>query len=117
VVEFWRRWHASLGAWFRVNIYFPMGGSRKGNVRTVFNLLVVWLFTGVWHGIGGNYLVWALFLVILIINERFWLGKLLKKSNVWCHIYTVFQIHQFLIAIPLYQQKATEFLNQALVSQ
>jgi alginate O-acetyltransferase complex protein AlgI len=92
VGEFWRRWHASLGAWFRVNIYFPMGGSRKGNVRTVFNLLVVWLFTGVWHGIGGNYLVWALFLVILIINERFWLGKLLKKSNVWCHIYTVLAI-------------------------
>lgn len=92
VGEFWRRWHASLGAWFRVNIYFPMGGSRKGNLRTIFNLLVVWLFTGIWHGIGGNYLVWAMFLVLLIINERLWLGKLLKKSHVICHVYTVFAI-------------------------
>ena len=92
VGEFWRRWHASLGAWFRVNIYFPMGGSRKGNLRTIFNLLVVWAFTGIWHGIGGNYLVWAAFLVFLIINERFWLGKLLKKSHFLCHIYTVLAI-------------------------
>lgn len=92
VGEFWRRWHASLGAWFRVNIYFPMGGSRKGNVRTIFNLLVVWLFTGVWHGIGGNYLLWALFLVVLIINERLWLGKLLKNSHILCHVYTVVAI-------------------------
>ncbi len=92
VGEFWRRWHASLGAWFRVNIYFPMGGSRKGNLRTIFNLLVVWAFTGVWHGIGGNYLLWAAFLVFFIINERFWLGKLLKKSYVLCHVYTVLAI-------------------------
>lgn len=92
VGEFWRRWHASLGAWFRVNIYFPMGGSRKGNLRTVFNLLVVWTFTGIWHGIGGNYLLWAAFLVFLIINERFWLGKLLKKTYVLCHVYTVLAI-------------------------
>jgi alginate O-acetyltransferase complex protein AlgI len=92
VGEFWRRWHASLGAWFRVNIYFPMGGSRKGNLRTVFNLLVVWAFTGIWHGIGGNYLIWAAFLVFLIINERFWLGKLLKKTYVLCHVYTVLAI-------------------------
>ena len=92
VGEFWRRWHASLGAWFRVNIYFPMGGSRKGNLRTVFNLLVVWAFTGIWHGIGGNYLIWAAFLVFLIINERFWLAKLLKKTYVLCHVYTVLAI-------------------------
>jgi alginate O-acetyltransferase complex protein AlgI len=92
VGEFWRRWHASLGAWFRVNIYFPLGGNRKGNVRTIFNLFVVWLFTGIWHGIGGNYLVWAMFLLLLIINERLWLGKLLKKSHVICHVYTVFAI-------------------------
>lgn len=92
VGEFWRRWHASLGAWFRVNLYFPMGGSRKGNLRTIFNLLVVWAFTGIWHGIGGNYLLWAAVLVFLIINERFWLGKLLKKTYVLCHVYTVLAI-------------------------
>ena len=92
VGEFWRRWHASLGAWFRVNIYFPMGGSRKGNARTIFNLLVVWAFTGIWHGIGGNYLIWAAFLVFLIINERFWLGKIMKGTIILCHVYTVFAI-------------------------
>ena len=92
VSEFYRRWHASLGAWFREYLYFPLGGSRKGNVRTILNLAVVWLFTGLWHGVGGNYLLWAGFLFLLIVNERLWLGKLLKKSCVICHLYVPFVI-------------------------
>ena len=92
VSEFYRRWHATLGAWFREYLYFPLGGSRKGTLRTIFNLAVVWLFTGLWHGIGGNYLVWAGFLFLLIVNERLWLGKLMKKSHVLCHVYVPFVI-------------------------
>lgn len=89
VSEFWRRWHASLGAWFRDNLYIPLGGNRKGTLRTILNLLVVWIFTGVWHGVGGNYLLWAMMLFFFIVMERLWLRKLLDRSRVLCHVYTV----------------------------
>ncbi len=92
VAEFYRRWHMSLGAWFRAYVYFPLGGSRKGTGRTVLNLLLVWLLTGLWHGTGANYLLWAAILVFLIINEKIWLGKFMNRSRVVGHIYLVFVI-------------------------
>lgn len=92
VSEFYRRWHMTLGAWFREYLYIPLGGNRKGTWMTIFNLLVVWLFTGLWHGVGGNYILWAGFLFLLIVNERLWLGKILKRSKVLCHGYLVFVI-------------------------
>ncbi len=92
ISDFYRRWHASLGLWFRNNVYIPMGGNRKGTLRTILNLLVVWTFTGLWHGVGGNYLLWAGILAFFIIIERLFLRKFLDKSRVLCHIYTVFVI-------------------------
>lgn len=92
VSEFYRRWHMTLGAWFREYLYIPLGGNRKGTGKTILNLLVVWMFTGLWHGVGGNYLLWAGFLFLLVVNERLWLGKLLKKSKVFSHVYLVFVI-------------------------
>lgn len=92
VSEFYRRWHITLGKWFREYVYIPLGGNRKGLLRTVLNLAVVWLFTGLWHGVGGNYLLWAGFLFLLIVNERLWLGKLMERSHVICHVYVVFVI-------------------------
>ena len=92
VSEFYRRWHVTLGAWFREYLYIPLGGNRKGNVSTIVNLAVVWLFTGLWHGVGGNYLLWAGILFFFIVNERLWLGRLLKKSPFISHVYTVFAI-------------------------
>ena len=92
VGEFYRRWHITLGAWFREYVYIPLGGNRRGHLRTCLNIAVVWLLTGLWHGIGGNYLLWAGFICLLIINERLWMGKLLNKSHVICHIYVVFVI-------------------------
>lgn len=89
VSEFYRRWHITLGRWFREYVYIPLGGNRKGSLRTIVNLGVVWLFTGIWHGVGSNYLLWAGFLFLLIINEKIWLGKLLKKLPVVSHLYTV----------------------------
>ena len=92
ISEFYRRWHSTLGRWFRDYLYIPLGGSRKGIVRTIVNLGVVWLFTGLWHGIGGNYLLWAAFLFLLIVNEKLWLGNIMKRSKVFCHVYVVFMI-------------------------
>jgi len=92
VSEFYRKWHMTLGLWFREYVYIPLGGSRSGLLRTILNLAVVWFFTGIWHGVGGNYLLWAGFLFLVIVNERLWLGKWLKKSRVLCHVYLVFVI-------------------------
>lgn len=92
VSEFWRRWHATLGTWFRKYLYIPLGGNRKGAGRTLLNLLLVWLFTGAWHGVGGNYLLWAMILFFFVINERLWLGKVLKSIGPVSHAYTVLVI-------------------------
>jgi len=92
VSEFYRRWHITLGLWFREYLYIPLGGNRKGTAQTIFNLAVVWLFTGLWHGVGGNYLLWAGFLFLLIVAERLWIGKFLKESRVLSHVYVVFVI-------------------------
>lgn len=92
VSEFYRRWHITLGLWFREYLYIPLGGNRKGTVQTIINLAVVWLFTGLWHGVGGNYLLWAGFLFLLIVMERLWIGNFLRSSKVFSHFYVVFAI-------------------------
>lgn len=70
VSEFWRRWHITLGLWFRNYIYIPLGGNRKGTLRTVINLAVVWLVTGIWHGASFNYILWGIYYGILVITEK-----------------------------------------------
>lgn len=89
ITEFWRRWHISLGAWFREYVYIPLGGNRRGSGRQVLNILVVWFLTGFWHGAGWNFVVWGLYFGILLIIEKLWLHKWLAKHRVWSHIYTV----------------------------
>ena len=76
VSEFYRRWHASLGSWFKDYIYIPMGGSRKGEARTVLNLFVVWLITGFWHGVTLNFILWGMIIFAIIVCERFVVSKL-----------------------------------------
>lgn len=71
VSEFWRRWHMTLGTWFKNYIYFPLGGNRRGMVRTVFNLAVVWFVTGIWHGASYNYILWGVYYGLLVIAEKF----------------------------------------------
>ena len=88
--EFWRRWHISLGSWFREYLYFPLGGSRVGKGRMVFNLLVVWAATGIWHGASWNFLFWGLYWFVWITLEKLWLGRILDKAPAWaCHVYGV----------------------------
>ncbi len=79
ISEFWRRWHMTLGGWFKSYIYFPLGGNRKGQARTIFNLLVVWTVTGIWHGASWNFMLWGAYFGVLIVMERLFLGKVLEK--------------------------------------
>lgn len=89
ITEFWRRWHMSLGTWFRDYVYFPLGGSRvKSKARLVFNLFVVWSLTGIWHGANWTFLLWGLLYFVLLTIEK--LTGLNKKSNWFGHIYTLF---------------------------
>lgn len=87
--EFYRRWHMTLGNWFKEYVYFPLGGSRCAKGRTVFNLFVVWLLTALWHGIDWNFILWGLGICFLIVNEKLWLGKWLQKYRVVGHVYVL----------------------------
>jgi len=90
ISEFWRRWHISLGSWFRDYVYFPMGGNRVGKLRLLFNLFVVWFLTGFWHGAEWNFVLWGLFFFVFLVIEKFFLTEVLKKSKILSHIYTLF---------------------------
>ncbi len=79
VSEFWRRWHMTLGSWFRDYVYIPLGGNRKGHLRTLFNLAVVWMLTGFWHGAEWNFVLWGAWFGLWIILEKLFLGAWLKK--------------------------------------
>ena len=93
VTEFWRRWHISLGSWFREYLYIPLGGNRVSKPRLFFNLLVVWAATGIWHGASWNFLIWGLYFAVLVIVEKAFLGKLLEKLPAAVqHIYTLFLV-------------------------
>ena len=87
VSEFWRRWHITLGQWFRVHVYIPLGGSRRGAGRMVLATLAVWLLTGVWHGAGWNYLLWGLMMGLLILGERLLYGRALGRHPLLGHVY------------------------------
>ncbi|MBR2013272.1 MAG: MBOAT family protein [Clostridia bacterium] len=87
VAEFWRRWHMSLGSWFRDYVYIPMGGNRVGKGRWVFNILVVWMLTGFWHGAEWTFILWGLFFAVFLVLEKWVLGKFLQKYRVLSHGY------------------------------
>lgn len=92
ISEYYRRWHISLGRWFRDYLYIPLGGSRAGTGRTIFNLLAVWLVTGIWHGVTLNFLLWGLTLGFFIVMEKLWLGRFLDAHKVFSHLYVWFLI-------------------------
>lgn len=87
--EFWRRWHMSLGSWFRDYVYIPMGGNRVAPARRYFNILVVWILTGLWHGADWNFVLWGLFFAVFLIMEKGFLLKPLQKLPVLSHLYTL----------------------------
>lgn len=92
ITEFWRRWHISLGSWFRQYVYIPLGGNRLGLKRQIINIFIVWILTGIWHGASWNFLFWGLYFCFLLIIEKLFLLKWLTKHRVAAHIYTIFAV-------------------------
>ncbi len=93
VTEFWRRWHMTLGTWFREYIYIPLGGNREGVLRHIRNILIVWLLTGIWHGAAWTFIAWGLYYGILLLIEKYLLkGVLRALPDVVCHIYTMLAV-------------------------
>lgn len=91
ITEFWRRWHISLGTWFKEYVYIPLGGSRGGKAKTLRNIFIVWFLTGLWHGASWNFIAWGLYFCIFLIIEKLVLLKYLQKLPAWIgHIYTLF---------------------------
>ena len=92
MTEFWRRWHMTLGSWFREYVYIPLGGSRVSKPRMIFNLFVVWVFTGLWHGASLNFVLWGLILFVFIMIEKLFLKNILDKYKWLGHIYMIILI-------------------------
>ena len=92
VTEFWRRWHMSLGTFFRDYVYIPLGGSRCSAGRMVFNTFTVWALTGLWHGASWNFLLWGLWFFLLLMLERWLLKPVLEKSHVFSHVYLLLAV-------------------------
>ena len=92
VTEFWRRWHISLGFWLRDYVYIPLGGNRVSKKRWVFNIFVVWILTGLWHGVAWNFIIWGLLFAVLLMLEKRWLLKYLEKSRILSHCYVLLSI-------------------------
>ena len=92
ITEFWRRWHISLGTWFRDYLYIPLGGSRVPRPRHIFNLLLVWAATGLWHGAAWNFVLWGLYFALLLMAEKFIFPSALQKGRIWPHVYTLLAV-------------------------
>ncbi|GMK37754.1 alginate regulatory protein [Paenibacillus sp. CCS19] len=83
ITDFWRRWHISLGSWFRDYVYIPLGGNRRGIRLQLRNILIVWVLTGFWHGASWNFMLWGLYFGVILVFEKMWLLRLLERSPRW----------------------------------
>jgi len=93
ITEFWRRWHISLGTWFRDYVYIPMGGNRVSTLKWIRNIIVVWFLTGFWHGAEWNFIIWGLYFAMFLVLEKYFLKNILNRlPHVLGHIYVIFFI-------------------------
>ena len=92
ITDFWRRWHISLGSWFRDYVYIPLGGSRTTPIFWVRNLFIVWGLTGLWHGAAWTFVLWGLYFAVLLLIEKVWLKDWLEQSKVLRHFYVLFLV-------------------------
>ena len=92
ITEFWRRWHMTLGSWFRDYVYIPLGGNRRGIGRQLVNILVVWMLTGLWHGAAWNFVLWGVFYALLLTAEKLGLKKALDNHGALGHVYVLLAV-------------------------
>ena len=92
VTEFWRRWHMSLGSWFRDYVYIPLGGNRVSNAKWFRNIFIVWLLTGLWHGAAWTFILWGLFFAVFLTAEKLWYGEALAQTRFLKHLYVLLLI-------------------------
>ena len=92
VTEFWRRWHISLGSWFRDYVYIPLGGNRVPKWRWFKNIFIVWMLTGFWHGAAWNFIIWGLFFAVLLVFEKLCFLKTLEKHKILGHFYVILAV-------------------------
>ena len=92
VTEFWRRWHMSLGSWFRDYVYIPLGGNRVSRVKWFRNIFIVWLLTGLWHGAAWTFILWGLFFALFLTAEKLWYGQALARKKLLKHVYVLLLI-------------------------
>ncbi len=112
--EFWRRWHMSLGTWFRDYVYIPMGGNRVPFVRWIFNILTVWALTGLWHGASMSFVVWGLYFAVLLVLEKLFLKKFLDKlPRALSHIYTLLAVF---ISFVIFDSESFAFAGQRIAA-
>ncbi|MBT6007172.1 MAG: MBOAT family protein, partial [Prolixibacteraceae bacterium] len=108
IKEFWRRWHISLSMWFKDYLYIPLGGNRGTTLRTIVNLLIVFFFTGFWHGANWNFIIWGMFHGVFLLLERIGLGNLLEK--IWRPIRILYTLLVVIIAWVFFR---IESINEA----
>ena len=110
ITDFWRRWHISLGTWFRDYIYIPLGGNRVSKLKHIRNILIIWLLTGLWHGAAWNFVLWGLYFGILLLFEKFFLNKFIEKApKILLRIYVLLTI---MISFIIFSANSTEQLIQ-----
>lgn len=112
ITDFWRRWHISLSSFFKDYVYIPLGGNRKGMLRQVFNILVVWSLTGFWHGANWNFILWGIYFFIFLIIEKFILKRYIK-GGLFSHIYTLIIV---LVSFVIFNIESVEEINVFLKS-
>ena len=118
ITDFWRRWHMSLSYWFRDYVYIPLGGNRVSKVKWIRNIFIVWFLTGFWHGASWNFILWGLYFGIILLLEKLFLSKILSKTKVFKHIYTiVIVVVSFMIFNALsFDAISIEFKNMFFIS-
>jgi alginate O-acetyltransferase complex protein AlgI len=111
ISEFWRRWHISLGTFFRDYLYIPLGGNRVSNKRWVLNVLIVWFLTGLWHGAAWNFILWGMYFGLILLAERFLLQNNILKVPVLNRVYTIFM---FIIGWVIFRADSVAHIGEIL---
>ena len=111
ITEFWRRWHISLGTWFRDYVYIPLGGSRVSPCRRLWNLLIVWMLTGLWHGAAWCFILWGLYFAVLLMLEKRFLLKHLERAKIFRHVYVLLAV---LVSFVIFSEADTGLAAETL---